>query len=324
MRSPYLIGFGAGLVSAVLFASAATSSVLAFALLYLSPLPTLLAGLGWGWIAAGVAALSGAVLILLALEPISAVAYFMILGAPAALLCYLALLSRQYAPDEGGATVVEWYPPGRLVAWATGLAGGLTALSMLVAGLDPADLQATITKRLEEFFTELGPQAPEGVSKEGLQSLASVLARGFPAAAAIAWLLIMILNMLLAARIVEASGHALRPWPDIEGMTYPPLFSLAAAVSFVLAFAGGAIGTLATAFAGAFVLAYLLLGLVIVHVITRAVPFRAFLLAVVYLAILFLAWVALIVAALGLCDPILRLRERFNPPQSASGTGPND
>ena len=44
-----LLGAGAGLVSAALFASAATGTALAGILFYLAPLPICLAGLGWGW-----------------------------------------------------------------------------------------------------------------------------------------------------------------------------------------------------------------------------------------------------------------------------------
>ena len=47
-----LIGAGSGLVSAALFASAATATALAGVLFYLAPLPLCLAGLGWGGIAA--------------------------------------------------------------------------------------------------------------------------------------------------------------------------------------------------------------------------------------------------------------------------------
>ena len=57
MATLFLIGAGAGLVSAALFASAATATALAGVLFYLAPLPICLAGLGWGWMAAAIAAL---------------------------------------------------------------------------------------------------------------------------------------------------------------------------------------------------------------------------------------------------------------------------
>ena len=52
MPTPLIIGAGSGLVSAALFASAATATALAGVLFYLAPLPLCLAGLGWGGMAA--------------------------------------------------------------------------------------------------------------------------------------------------------------------------------------------------------------------------------------------------------------------------------
>ena len=46
MARYYLLGAGAGLVSAALFASAATGTALAGILFYLAPLPILIAALG--------------------------------------------------------------------------------------------------------------------------------------------------------------------------------------------------------------------------------------------------------------------------------------
>src|SRR6476661_7632366 len=54
MATLFLIGAGAGFVSAALFASAATATALAGVLFYLAPLPICLAGLGWGWMAAAI------------------------------------------------------------------------------------------------------------------------------------------------------------------------------------------------------------------------------------------------------------------------------
>jgi len=64
---PYtlLIGLGAGLISAVVFASATTGPLLMRMLLFLlTPLPLFLAGLGLGPITAAIAGIAGAVALL--------------------------------------------------------------------------------------------------------------------------------------------------------------------------------------------------------------------------------------------------------------------
>src|ERR671935_1160027 len=72
MPTPLIIGAGSGLVSAALFASAATATSLAGILFYLAPLPLCLAGLGWGGMAALLAALTGTVVVAASLGPATA------------------------------------------------------------------------------------------------------------------------------------------------------------------------------------------------------------------------------------------------------------
>ncbi len=94
MNSPLLIGIGAGLVSAVLFASTMTGSLLAVALFYITALPGFLAGLGWGTRAALACAVTGAALVTILLAPLTGLGYFLTLGLPIFILCNMALLAR--------------------------------------------------------------------------------------------------------------------------------------------------------------------------------------------------------------------------------------
>lgn len=328
MGSPLLIGLGAGLVAAVLFASAATGSVLALALFYLAPLPGFLAGLGWGTVSALTAGLSGAAVATAALGPKAGLAFLLTLGLPTTVLCYLALLSRGAGPsavqDAGsGQAQVEWYPPGRIVASATLMAGALSALSVPMLGLDAESYRAAIEEILDKtILNQLSANAPQGLDKESLAPLINLLVRALPAATAIVGLGVMLFNLWAAGRIVDFSGRALRPWPDLSTMTYPNTFALYFVASLLLTFAPGLTGIIATAFAGAFLLAYVLLGLVILHVITRISPLRPFLLFVLYCGIAFFGWIALAVAIVGIGEPVFKLRERMaNKPQPPAGKG---
>src|SRR5262245_6670255 len=94
MASPHIIGIGAGIVAAVLFASLATNTTLAVLLFYVTPLPLLLARLGWGRPAGQLAFVTAAVLVGIIISLKTAVAYGIAIGLPAMLLAYLTLLNR--------------------------------------------------------------------------------------------------------------------------------------------------------------------------------------------------------------------------------------
>jgi predicted membrane protein DUF2232 len=319
MPTHLLIGAGAGLVSAALFASAATAGVLAGIPFYLSPLPLCLAGLGWGRSAVLAAALAGTVIIGLVLGPVLALGFALTFALPIATLVHLLLLARPLTTPDGAVTeAAEWYPAGRLVGWAAVIAGVLAGLLVLALGPSYEAYQQSIGGLLK-------PEALEAVDPDGkvftpdtIESLKVLLAKALPAVFAIVWLTIVLFNLWLAGIIVAASGRALRPWPDLHGLEVPNAFVAAFAVAMILSFLPGMIGLLATGFAGALLFAYVLQGLAVIHVYSLSVPFRPLLLAVVYLGILFLGWVAILVAIVGLGEPLFGLRARSH----ASGPPP--
>jgi uncharacterized protein YybS (DUF2232 family) len=319
MPTHLLIGAGAGLVSAALFASAATAAALAGILLYLSPLPLCLAGLGWGRSAAALAGLTGTVVMAVTLGPGPALAFALTIAAPVAVFTHLLLLSRPIPAAEGATTpTVEWYPPGRLVGWAALIAGILAALLVLALGPGLESYHQWINQTLfPNVMKVLGPNASE-LTPKMIDSLKAVLAKALPAAFVIVWLALMLLNLWLAGLIVEASGRALRPWPDLHSLEVPNVFVAVFAGALIVSFVPGVIGLLATGLASAMLFAYMLQGLAVIHVYSRGVPLRWLLLVVVYLGILFLGWLAIVVAIVGLAEPLFGWRGRNAAPGNQS------
>jgi Predicted membrane protein (DUF2232) len=319
-----IIGAGSGLVSAALFASAATATALAAVLFYLAPLPVYLAGLGWGGMAALVSALTGTVVIAASLGPGLAAIFALSIAAPTALLVHLALLSRPAITPQGPSLgAVEWYPPGRIVTWAALIAGFLAAILVLILGYDQESYRESIREILSHSaFKDLDRDGTL-LTEENIASLANVLARTLPAAFAIVWLTVMLFNLWIAGLIVGASGRALRPWPDLHALELPNALVPAFAGALAASFLPGLPGLFATGLAGALLFAYALQGLAVIHVYTQGMPLRVLLLATVYLGILLLGWVAILVAILGLAEPMLGLRKRANPgatPPKSGGT----
>jgi hypothetical protein len=318
MPIPLIIGTGSGLVSATLFASAATATVLAGILFYLAPLPLCLAGLGWGAMAAMVAGLTGTIIVTATLGPGAGAVFALAAGAPIALLSYLTLLSRPVTTSKGGGTsALEWYPPGRVLGWAAIIAGLLAASMVLFFGYDSDTYQGTIKQLFEHSALK---DIDRDLSQETIDSLSAMIARALPAAFAIIWLSVTLFNLWIAGLIVDASGRALRPWPRLAALELPNGIFIAFVVSLIASFLPGLPGLMATGLAGALLFAYVLQGLAVLHICSRGLPFRAVLLCAVYLGILLLGWVAIAVAILGLSEPILRLRERASLGGQPPGT----
>jgi len=305
-----LLGAGAGLVSAALFASAATATALAGILFYLAPLPICLAGLGWGWTTAAVAALAGTLVVGGVLGPAAGAIFAGAIALPIAVLCYLALLSRPAAAPQGQQAALEWYPIGRLVGWTAIIGGVLAGIMVLMLGYDADTYRESIKNLLEHSSLKDLDRDGTVINDSTIGGLSSVLARTLPAAFAIVWQSIALFNLWLAGVIVEASGRALRPWTKLDAIELPNAFFLAFTASLLASFLPGIAGLIATGLAGALLFAYLLQGLAVLHVFSRGMPFRGLMLAAVYFGILLLGWVAVAIAILGLSEPMLRLRDR--------------
>jgi predicted membrane protein DUF2232 len=315
---PYvlLIGLGFGLASALLFYSAAEGGGwLGLLLFCLTPLPPMLAGLGWGWLPAAAGGVAGSVAVAAIAGAPLGLAYFLAVGLPAALVAYLAYLSRPspYEPDKR-----EWYPLGRLLAALSLYAGTLPVLALPWAGgnfdsLRPValDLIGVAVKQ----SNELRVRPPTDAQIDAMADLAVVVV---PAAVAVYWLLIMTPNLYLAGRIAGASGRLARDWPDLPSFTYPAGFPLLLGGALIASFAPGTVGIVGTSFTGALMFAHLLAGLALVHFIAQRGA--RWVLWVTYAGLLLLQpYGAILVAIAGLVEQILKLKQRLGaPPPSTS------
>ena len=311
---PYklLIALGAGLVSATVFASATTGPLLVRIVLFLlTPLALFLAGLGIGPLAAGIAGIAGTALVFAAGSSTAALIFAASQALPVVVLAYLASLNRQ-SPGQ-----TEWYPIGRIVLAAALMAAVFSMLTLFLLGGDVETLRATLRTMLESFIqTELAkmPDAPVLGSKE-IDEVTSVTLALLPAASAISTMGSLLFNMWLAGRITLASGRLRRPWPDLAAMTYPPGTALMLAAATAAAFLSGFLGLIAMGFAGPLFLSYVLMGLAVVHYITRGRPWRPFALWAIYAALFIVNTVAsLAVAILGLTESVWPLRKINQPP----------
>jgi hypothetical protein len=308
-----LIGIAAGAAAALLFASVVSGSFLSVALFYLAPLPLLIAALGWGHVAGLVAALVAAASLAAVFGPFLFLAFLLGVGLPAWWLGYLAMLARPVATPAGEA--LEWYPVGRLVLWAAILGALVVIVAIPNFGLDAESFRAALRRTFERVLRmQAGGPADAPLTLPGVSDparLLDLLVTVIPPAAAVLSTLTSLINLWLAGVIVRASGRLKRPWPNIPAMTFPAyapaLLALAAAGTFLPDLTGIASGILGASL----FLAYVLLGLAVLHAVTLGLNGRALMLTGAYFTIGLFGWPVLMMAALGLVETIFAIRGRI-------------
>ena len=319
MLSPLPIGFAAGLSSALLFAAGARGHVLLALLLFmLAPLPTFLAGLGWGPKSVTAAGVVGVVVTVLLRGGDPAILYLASIALPVPILCWLAHLRRPAGPQASGGTaqpILEWYPAGDLLAWIAVMAGLYAALSILSMGSDIETVTQSVralVDRMIKAWVAVGGKQPTDAE---MQAITGLFVRVLPAMSAMTWMFMILTNLWLAGRILRTSGRLFRAWPMLPALHLPPIMTLGFAVALIFSFGSGIVALVATGFASAFVVAYALLGLAVIHWITYGKSGRRFIIGAAYAAALMLApYGTLPIALMGFLEPVLRLRSRTAGP----------
>ncbi|MDX2201184.1 MAG: DUF2232 domain-containing protein [Hyphomicrobiaceae bacterium] len=306
-----IVGLAGGLASAVLFYSAVRGSpTLSILLLLLSPLPTLIAAIGWGMAAVTVAALACAIVMAAAVSVPSAIGSLISLGLPALGISYLAFLSRAI---KGDADVREWYPPGRLVAAIAFYGGALPLIIVTLSGVSFEDLREPLAEALRRFSRDasldLGLQPLSDAQLKAATDLLIVLLPGFIAGY---WTAIFSVNTYVAARVARASGHLARPWPDLPSMRLPKDALVVLAIALLAAFATGLVSVAGVSLIGSLMFAFFLAGLALVHAIARRRT-PAILIATYAALVLAGPYTAAILVLCGATDTLFDIKGRLGP-----------
>jgi hypothetical protein len=303
MMQVFLIGLSAGAASALLFASVASGSPLSVLLFYLSPLPILIAAMGWSHWAALVAAVVASAGLASIFGPLYFVTFLVGVGLPAWWLGYLALLARPLA--TGG---MEWYPAGHLVFWAAILSATVVIGAMLTLGTDADSFRTSLRGGLERMIARGG--AASGESGSVPDRLLDFLVAALPPAAAVLTTVTNVVNLWLAELVARISGRLLRPPPELSAMRFPAYAAALTGAAVVATFVPGMIGLGASVVSASLLMAYAVLGFAVLHAITRGMSSRPFTLGGTYLAVLVLGWPVLVMTLLGLADTAFDFRTR--------------
>jgi Predicted membrane protein (DUF2232) len=302
MRGPNAAGIAAllGGIAALPCLLVPSGSLGAMILVYLTQLPLFVAGL---WLGVGASVIAGvsALVILGAAGSLPTVATFAGLNAiPVVLLVRRALLAR-----TGAAGIIDWYAPGLLSAWLTGL--GLAVVAAVVFVLGGVDgIRATLREAPAPALDSSFDGNTSGVD-ELLDSVAFVL----PGLIAGSWMAMTVTNGILAQGLLARFGANWRPSPDIASLGLPIW------VPVLLAFASGAMlfgGTarfIAINVMIVLAVSFCLAGLAVLHTFARRLAHPVIPLVTFYVLAGVFGWPLLLVALLGVLDSSLGLRQRF-------------
>ncbi len=315
------IAISAGLVSAAIFAFMATGTVLASPLFYIAFLPHYVVGLGWSPAYAFIAIFSALFVLLPAFGLKIAILHAVTLSVPAYIVCYLLFLQRQQPTQivseeaESGsaaaaAGIAEWFPFGNVIITIALMGGVLAAISIFMVGSTYESYLAAISDMITQAFrTPEGTDNPN-INQNFLNSLKEILPSVLPAASATLWMSTNLINLWLAGRITKHTQLLRRPWPDIAKIEYPKSLLILFVISLAASFLPGLPGLAASGFVGAITTAYLIMGLFVLHVLSRKSSLRNLLLIAAYLSLILIPWMSIIVTIVGVGEPLFRLRDR--------------
>lgn len=316
MQRAQLIPLGAGVVAALLHLSVTLGSPGAFMPAYFAQAPIVATGLALGFMPAAVAAAIAAVLVALGSPGVGALSLFILTSAlPVLVIVYFAIQNR-IRDGEGEDGSVEWYPVGRLLGWLTVLAlVAFVAAYLVFLGAENGVRGATETYLRNVLGALRNVQADAAAVDQLITTMAAI----FPAVAAASWLLMIVVNGVMAQKFLTASGKNLRPIPAYSEIEAP--IWLAAVVIFgaLVAIFGGNAGFFGINVMLIGTIPFFFIGLAVLHSISAAWPGRLFLLLGAYLFLVLLVWPAAIIALLGLIEHWVRLRERMHARRSNKG-----
>ncbi|GAC1331689.1 MAG: DUF2232 domain-containing protein [Bradyrhizobium sp.] len=308
-----LIAIVAGSASALMFASIISGALISLLLLYLAPLPLMVAALGWGPLSAAIGGIAAATGLGIIFGFPYCIAFTVAVALPAWWLGHLVLLGRPIVhdvPSGGGAPHaapgLEWYPLGRILLWISGLAALTTMAALLTLGADAAAITDALRGGLLRTIG-VRQAATAGETERWIDALVTI----GPAAAAMIATMTLALNLWLAAKITATSGRLHRPWPDLTSLTLPPMSLAAFCVAIALCFGGGLLSILARIVAAALMMAYAFTGFAVLHTLTLALKSRALWLGCTYAVVVVFSWPILVMAVLGLADAIFAIRRRY-------------
>ncbi len=287
--------------------------------------PILAMGLTLGSALAGISAAIAALFILLNFNSLSALFFIVSTGLPALLIIRQALISQPGATPN----TVDWYPAGQILGWLTAYAILILACIAIYFAISTDTMEAVSRNYLREIFGQILDQSDANFRSDEERTLVkNVFAVAIDRMAPLlvgfllsTHLLILTIFAAFTQGILNQVGLARRPSPSYIAMELPKWLSGALAAAVVVAVLPGTVGVLGQIAIMVVSIPFLLLGLTVIHTLSRRTPNPGLVLVAIYFA-LFLFFVLVnislpimaLLILLGIAEQWTSLRQRFVAP----------
>lgn len=315
MMKHLAVALGAGLASALLFVVSARGTTAASLMAYFTALPLIISALSFGPRSGAASALAGCAAVTVALGPVLGVFFALSFALPGWWLPKLCLLGQPGGSAAEAALVparpaLVWYPVGRVVTWAAGLA----SVAVLLVGLAAVIRFGGFAAASHALETRIGTTLATTAGSPDGSNVATLVVRILPLAMAASLFLMAVVNLWVGARVTAFSQRLVRPWPNVpDGLRLPSVAAWVLIVTAVPALSTSPVGIAAGVVAAALALAFALQGLATAHVLTRGFAGRRAILALVYLVTFVIPLAIIALTLIGLVDCLFSFRDRRPP-----------
>lgn len=311
MPRDVLIAIGGGLLSAVAAFAFFGGSAFSIFFVYFASVPLLMVGLALGPRAALIAAGAGICASGFAGGLLSAGIFGLVQALPAWVISQLVIMRNPVAEENQitGATPdpVYGYSPG-LALSALALVGSLLiVITALGAGSD--GLKSLVDTYLTTAFSFMAP----AMGDQGKEQLVATLSTFFPGAIGASWVTMIVINAVVAQRVLTRLDKNLVLTPAYAGIDIPLWMSWPLVAAATCSLAGNILGLEGLGYAAynvAMVIAtpYFFLGLAVIHTLARRITTPGLVLVGVYAVIIISLWGAVVVAGVGIAEQWIGLR----------------
>ncbi len=294
----------AGLASSALFLLVLSGHPLGLLAAQLIPLPIWLIALSAGPTAAAISVGTATLLLSALVAAPVGIGFLAGFGLPAQFLSWVALMGRPRPDGER-----EWISAGWMTtAWVG--CGAVVIVSAIVAlpgdpGEAETQIRQTFSRLLEVALGQAG--MPTNVA-EVIDMMAAL-----PAIIVVSWMLVHLLNGVIAQAVLVKLKRAARPNPTAASLVLP--LDVAAVMAFAAAFGALAqdpgLGYVGRNLLVVMACAYLLAGFAAIHRWTAAFKHRRWVLGGVYAAAVVLQYPLVALTLIGLIDQLAQARQRF-------------